>query len=467
MVRRSNVMVKRTMCVVGVAGLALAAACGDGFIRDADVVARAGDHELRVDEVAQWLDEGRTVPLRREVLERFIQRWVEYSLYAQRLARGDSLTDSLTVLRVMWPDIEQAKLDVMHESLVKERVKLDSATVDSAYSAGDDRIICHILIRSEPGGSAAQQSRARQRATAVREQALAGTPWSELNERHNEDPGAKPAGGNLGMVRRPDLTPAFGDVAFALEPGEISQVTETSFGYHVIWRPELSEVYDQFREQIRLRLVAQMDSLYYSELDDEWQISVRDDAPARVREVAEAPLEAVNDDHVLGTYRGGRFTIADLVRWLHVLSAQVHQQLFTMGDADLRDFLRSLMRNEVMIRLAREQSIAIPEEVFRRARGNYLTDLRRLHTSLRLDSALAGASTPEERQLRARGAADRYVARVMRTLRDVVIVPPFLANDLRRENRWEVSGPALDRVIGMASELRAPRDTAVQGGAND
>jgi hypothetical protein len=428
--------------------------CESAIISDPEVVAKAGDHEVRVDEVARWLSEGQSLPLRRDVIERFMQRWVEYSLYAQRVAAGDSLTDSLSVLRAMWPDIEQAKLDVLHDRLVEERVALDSAVVDSAYHAGERRVIFHILIRTQTSMSPSQKERARQRAEQVRAQAVAGAPWADLNDRYSEDPGAKLAGGNLGVVRQEDLVPPFAEVAFALEPGGISDVTETSFGYHVIWRPRLEEVRDRFEGAIRTQLVERLDSLYYAELDEERRISVREEATALAREAVEAPLTAMNRDDVLGSYRGGRFTIADLMRWLQVLSPRVHRQIVTAGDEQLTELLRTLIRNEVLILEARQAGIAVPGEAYESARLSYVNDLRRLRGTLGLDSVFASAASTQERHERAREAVNRYLARMMRTLRDVVIVPPFLASELRQAARWEISDIALDRVVSRATELR-------------
>ena len=120
------------------------------------------------------------------------------------------------------------------------------------------------------------------------------------------------------------------------------------------------------------------------------------------------------------------------------------------------------------MREAAESRVALPEEAYQRARENYLTDLGRLRSTIGLDSAIAAGSTAEERKEFARQAVNTYLARMMRTLRDVVIVPPFLANELRRDGKWEISGTAMDRVINLASQLRSPRgDTTAGGDSNE
>jgi peptidyl-prolyl cis-trans isomerase SurA len=55
----------------------------------------------------------------------------------------------------------------------------------------------------------------------------------ELARRHSDGPSA-PSGGALGMIAINDLVPEYSAAASALEPGEISKVVETSFGFHII-----------------------------------------------------------------------------------------------------------------------------------------------------------------------------------------------------------------------------------------
>ena len=51
---------------------------------------------------------------------------------------------------------------------------------------------------------------------------------------YSEDKGTATKGGELGFVSRGDLVPEFSAVAFNLQPGEVSKVVKTDFGYHII-----------------------------------------------------------------------------------------------------------------------------------------------------------------------------------------------------------------------------------------
>lgn len=92
--------------------------------------------------------------------------------------------------------------------------------------------LAHLVRFPEPDAEARAQ--ARRLAEALRDSVLAGTPIEELARRHSADPGSAQRGGRYERVNLGDLVAEFGAVAARLEPGELSQVFESQFGFHVM-----------------------------------------------------------------------------------------------------------------------------------------------------------------------------------------------------------------------------------------
>jgi len=86
--------------------------------------------------------------------------------------------------------------------------------------------------------------------------------FAELAKQHSTDPGTKERGGDLGFFGQGRMVPAFESAAFALKQvGDISDVVQTPFGYHIIKLTGRKEgeikPFEEVKERIRVQLLSQ------------------------------------------------------------------------------------------------------------------------------------------------------------------------------------------------------------------
>ena len=101
------------------------------------------------------------------------------------------------------------------------------------YSSPEQRSARHILFKTAEGESEEMLSEKYQRTEEVLDMARSGEDFAELAKQFSEGP-TGPKGGDLGTFSRGRMVKPFEDAVFALSEGEISDVVETQFGFHII-----------------------------------------------------------------------------------------------------------------------------------------------------------------------------------------------------------------------------------------
>jgi len=99
----------------------------------------------------------------------------------------------------------------------------------------------HILVmHKDSERRPATVTRTKAEAKARAEEALAkvraGADFDKIVIELSDEPGAAERGGDLGVFEKKVMVKAFSDTAFKLKIGEVSDLVETPFGYHVIKR---------------------------------------------------------------------------------------------------------------------------------------------------------------------------------------------------------------------------------------
>jgi hypothetical protein len=111
-------------------------------------------------------------------------------------------------------------------------------------AADQERVSAAHLLVSYKGSLRAGENitrtkeEAKKRAQEALAKARKGTPFEKVVAEYTDEPGGAARGGKLGTFPRQAMVKPFADAAFALKPGQISELVETDFGYHVILRTE-------------------------------------------------------------------------------------------------------------------------------------------------------------------------------------------------------------------------------------
>lgn len=145
----------------------------------------------------------------------------------------------------------------------------------SRFGTPEERHAAHILVKAEKSAPAAERDKAKARAQALLAEARKNPAgFAELAKKNSEDPGSKDQGGDLGFFTREAMVKPFSDAAFALKPGELSDVVESDFGFHVIKLLEVrggqKKSFEEVRAQIEDEVKRQLAQRKYAEVAEQF-----------------------------------------------------------------------------------------------------------------------------------------------------------------------------------------------------
>jgi len=171
-------------------------------------------------------------------------------------------------------NIEYVVLDV---EAIKKSITVNEADLKSYYdqniarlSGNEERRASHILINAPKDAPAADRAKAKARAlellATVRK---APDSFADVAKKDSQDAGSAVAGGDLDFFARGAMVKPFEDAAFAMKKGDISEVVESDFGYHIIKLTDIKapkqKSFDELRASIESDLKAQQAKVKFAE----------------------------------------------------------------------------------------------------------------------------------------------------------------------------------------------------------
>ena len=252
---------------------------------------------------------------------------------------------------------EQRKIKylLLDRDQARQKVNVPATDVQRYYNNNIDQYqtpeqvrASHILLNT--GGK--DEAAVRTQAETILAQARAGADFAELATKFSEDEGSKVTGGDLNYFGRGRMVPEFEAAAFMLEPGQISDLVKTQYGFHIIKvvdkKPAVTQSIDAVRPQIQEMLASQIADQQIT--DRAQQLDERIDNPGDLDEAA--------GELGLMVQESGFFQRQDPVPGLGP-APQVADAAFQLADGAVSDALAS-PRGPVFITVLEKKDPYVP-----------------------------------------------------------------------------------------------------------
>ena len=145
----------------------------------------------------------------------------------------------------------------------------------SRYTAAEERRASHILINVAKDAPAAERSQGKAKAEGLLAE-LRKNPaaFAELAKKNSGDTASAERGGDLDFFSRGAMVKPFEDAAFAMKPGEISNLVATDFGFHIIRldgvRGGQSKPFEGVRAEIEVEVKKQLAQKKYADAAEQF-----------------------------------------------------------------------------------------------------------------------------------------------------------------------------------------------------
>jgi hypothetical protein len=181
-----------------------------------------GAAKLSPERLADFVLEAKGAQLNNETADFITNVWVDYSLFAQAIAKNQVLTDSATIAQAMWPQITELKATLWHDSLMAKRINVTPDAVSQAYNGSDVRIFQHVLVRSAATAHPRGEGRREEAGPEGGRHGEGRGAVRQVASQASQDPGSARDGGYLPPGPKGQFVPQFDSVAWALAPGEMT-----------------------------------------------------------------------------------------------------------------------------------------------------------------------------------------------------------------------------------------------------
>lgn len=187
---------------------------------------------------------------------------------------------------------EQANIEYLLFDIdtIKKNIVVAEADLKTYYeqnvqrlSGKEERRASHILIAAAKSLPEADRQKAKAKAVDLSAQVKkAPDSFADVARKNSQDPGSAPAGGDLDFFARDAMVKPFSDAAFAMKKGDVSDVVESEFGYHIIKLTDIrapkQRTYEEMKPELEADIKKQQAQKKFSETAEGFTNSVFEQA---------------------------------------------------------------------------------------------------------------------------------------------------------------------------------------------
>ncbi len=271
-----------------------------------DLDRRMADAQRRLSSTGQPLSRSQLAEIKKQALENLIDRELLYQESQRQGIQVDEavINKQIEALKNRFPSEAELKKSLARMKLSETAIRLQftqeraiQQLIDKEFGqkvgVGDKEVKAyydqypsffkkpeqvqarHILIKVDPQADPAEKAEARKKLEKVQQKLRKGEDFAELAQAFSQCPSSAD-GGNLGSFERGQMVKPFEEAAFALKPGEVSDIVETRFGYHLIEvidkQPETTipykDVKDRLGQYVRQEKIQKEVRLYAEKLKE-------------------------------------------------------------------------------------------------------------------------------------------------------------------------------------------------------
>jgi parvulin-like peptidyl-prolyl isomerase len=166
---------------------------------------------------------------------------------------------------------ESLIIETYLNEVLAEKMEITDERLMEAYNEDKTATVRHILLSTQ-GKNDTEKQKIRQKMEGILEEARSGKDFAELAKKYTEDPGSKNTGGLYENFSRGVMVKPFEEAAFSVPVGEISDIVETNYGYHILKvldRKQEDKPFDEVKEQLRNQMVqTSRRDLYFEHVEE-------------------------------------------------------------------------------------------------------------------------------------------------------------------------------------------------------